>query len=120
LADANHSVKEDERLKELNFGRFEGRFWEENSRTREAEAFFADFVNQPCPGGESFGDLLKRVNDFLVDLAKTGHQQVLIVTHGGVVRALLSIIKGVNPADVFNYQIDYGQLTEFEWKRTLK
>jgi alpha-ribazole phosphatase len=108
-------VQTDARLKELNFGRFEGRFWEEISRTHEAEAFFADFVNQPCPDGESFGDVLQRINDFLVDVAKIGQQKVLIVTHGGVVRALLSIINGVNPNDVFNYQVDYGQLTEFEW-----
>ncbi|MCG8698688.1 MAG: alpha-ribazole phosphatase [Bacteroidales bacterium] len=100
----------DERLKELNFGKWEGMTWSEIEQTEEANNWFEDYINRPCPEGESFIDLIVRVQLFLDELAKKSLDNVLIITHFGVIRAMLSIVQNIKPKDTFDIQINYGQL----------
>lgn len=99
----------DDRLKELDFGRWEGRMWHDIAQTTEARLFFEDFVNVPALGGESYAQLIVRVKSFFNDLVLKNDNHVLIVTHGGPIRAFYTLIDGVNPADVFQIKVDYGQ-----------
>ncbi len=74
----------DARLREIDFGSLEGRRWDELNRAhREALANFDGFR---APGGESAAALLRRVTDFLDSRPPGSH---LVVTHGGVIRAVL-------------------------------
>lgn len=86
----------DARLRELDFGELEGKTWQECSPVmREALGRFEGFG---APGGESLDQLRRRVDSFLDELGAGRH---LIVTHGGVIRALLGEIGvegGVPPA----------------------
>lgn len=99
----------DERLKEMNFGNWELKKWDSITGP-EADQWMNDFVNTRCPGGESFLDLISRVRLFLEDLKKITVKNVIIITHGGVIRAILSLTDPVPPEETFQIQVGYGQV----------
>lgn len=103
----------DPRLMELNFGQWEMQPWDTISQTPRAQAWFADYVNVRTPGGESFADLIGRTGAFLDELKQQPFQNVAIVAHGGIVRALDCLINGTDPIDAFKSNVDYGQLIDF-------
>ena len=105
----------DERLMELNFGKWEGRKWKKIEKSEEAKLWFNDHLNTPCPGGESYADLLRRIQDFINNLRKTDSEKnVLIICHGGTIRAFYAIINKVSPHKAFDLKLDYGQVVEME------
>ncbi|HEY9123178.1 MAG TPA: alpha-ribazole phosphatase, partial [Bacteroidales bacterium] len=91
-------VTYDSRLLELNFGSWEGKTWDEITPTTEANNWFKDWINQPCPNGESYRQLLQRVKEFTTFL-KQAHtnETLLVVTHSGVIRALSCLLTGLDP-----------------------
>ncbi len=105
----NKEIIFDERLKELNFGDWEGFDWDDISSSEEAEAFFNDYINTTCPGGESYQDMLQRVSEFYNEI-KEKHQKVIIVSHGGPIRALLCIIEKITPKEAFERKVEYGEV----------
>jgi 2,3-bisphosphoglycerate-dependent phosphoglycerate mutase len=73
----------DPRLREINFGEFEGRAWATlDPAVRNAIAAFDGFRPER---GESFDEAFVRVAGFLDDLPPGRH---LVFTHGGVIRLL--------------------------------
>ncbi|MEM1390404.1 MAG: alpha-ribazole phosphatase [Pseudomonadota bacterium] len=97
------SVQTDERLMEMNFGRWEGQSWSDIPRA-EIDAWAGDFIHARPHGGESVAILRRRVHRALSDIVRT-EKQSLVVTHSGVMRAALS--KGDGFAD-FDAKIDFG------------
>lgn len=82
----------DERLVEIRFGDWEGHTWPE-IREREpagAAAREADKWGFVPPGGESYRMLAERLADVAHDLAR----DTVMVAHGGVARALLTLMAG--------------------------
>ena len=117
IADGNE-INFDERLKEMNFGSWEGKLWDDIYPTAEAKDFFEDFVRNPANNGECFSDVISRVKSFIDEISsKSEHNDVLIVTHGGPIRAFYSIINGTNPASIFDLQVDYGEVIKLEWRK---
>ncbi|RLD66548.1 MAG: alpha-ribazole phosphatase [Bacteroidetes bacterium] len=117
LAGALFSNKEiiyDNRLMELNFGDWEGKHWDDISKTSQAKAFFKEYVKTTCPGGESYRDLINRISRFYQEIkSKHASKQVAIVCHGGSIRAFISVIEGISPQQAFEQKIDYGQVITF-------
>jgi alpha-ribazole phosphatase len=103
----------DDRLKELNFGDLELQPWD-NLRSPEAEAWMNDYLNLRCPGGESYPELCERVNSFLTDLRATKHEESIIVTHAGIIRAMLVILRSITPQESFSTHIEYGEIIRLE------
>lgn len=105
----------DQRLMELNFGKWEGKSWTEIEKTEEAKSWFNDYLNTSCPDGESYADLIKRIQNFISDLKDNkSNDNILIVCHGGVIRAFYSIINKLHPQKTFGLKLDYGQIVEIE------
>ena len=77
----------DARIQELNFGEWEGQRWSEIGHTA-TQILSADFFDNSPPGGESYRDMMKRVDAFLVDLGAS-FERVAVVSHPGPIRALL-------------------------------
>jgi len=73
----------DNRLKELNFGRWEMQKYDEIDDPYIQE-WYDNFVDAPIPGGESFREMYDRIADFLDELKTKEYQDVLIFAHGGV------------------------------------
>lgn len=111
LAEELHATKThyDSRLKELNFGDWELKPWDDIDQT-ELKPWMDDFVNYPCPNGESFIDLYERVLSFKNDLIKTDLEKVIIVTHAGVIRSFLSYVNKTPLEDAFDYKVAYGEV----------
>ncbi len=107
-------IKSDDRLMEMNFGEWEMLSWQDISKSSEAQNWFDDYVHVKCPGGESFMDVHKRVQDFFTMLKKQSlFKQPLIVTHAGVIRAAFCIINNKNLKESFELKIGFGELKTF-------
>ena len=79
-------LREDTRLRELGFGAWEGRTWDEIHAT-EPDALArwgAGWRDAPPPGGESASDLEARVGAWIAALGAGRH---VAVAHAGTVRA---------------------------------
>ncbi len=99
----------DERLREMHFGTWENRPWNDLPPA-EINPWMADYENSAPPGGETFGQLHDRAADFLASLEVLTAPAV-VVTHGGTVRALLCHCLGIPLRNAFQVNIDFGSLT---------
>ncbi len=79
----------DPRLKEMNFGDWELKKWDDIDQQKLHE-WMEDYINIGPPQGESLREIQSRVSDFWKDLNTTTFSKVGVITHGGVIR----IIKG--------------------------
>ncbi len=94
LAEAHAvDITPEPRLREFDFGAWEGLTWEEIVATRphlrETGATAAELYAPE--DGESFAQLCARVADFLDDLLRAPHAAVAVVTHAGPLHALLTV-----------------------------
>lgn len=108
----------DERLRELDFGELEGRTYEEIERERPE--LFAAWMRTPTevrfPGGEGFEDLRRRAAAAATELrARHDGGTVAVVTHGGVVRALLADALGLPSAAIFRLDVGYARVSVVDW-----
>lgn len=85
-------------LKELGFGVWESMELSDIEKQYPKEYF--TYRNNPIDyipiGGETYADLFKRVNDFLEEIKKLDAENVLVVSHGVTIKALIKIIKNLN------------------------
>lgn len=84
----NASYYADARLRESNFGEFEGKTYEDLKKDARYRAWLDDPIHFPPPQGEAFDDFVARVVEGFNDLPKMEDHYFLVV-HGGVIRALL-------------------------------
>ena len=75
--------------REVNFGAWENRTWDEirSHDPHSLAAWMDDFVTVAPPGGESFHQLQSRVVSALQKIDPQPSDNLLVVTHGGVIRA---------------------------------
>lgn len=113
----------DARLREMDFGAWEGRAWD-SIAAADMAAWTADFAHHAPGGGESVAALMARVAqiwDEAGDEARTGtcatKQPRLWITHAGVMRATQLMAQGqrhITQADQWPAgHIDFGQRLEF-------
>ncbi len=103
----------DPRLMELNFGHWEGKYWNEISALPGSEKWFNDFWTEACPGGESGMEMIQRIRSFISDnLENTDFKQVAIVTHGGPIRAFAYLLDNLPLKDAFKWKIEPGNIFE--------
>jgi alpha-ribazole phosphatase len=107
-------VFEDDRLKELNFGEWEMKRWDDIGH-HALMKWMNDYENECCPQGESYNDLEKRVTDFLDEIKSGTHQSIIVVTHGGVIKASLSILQNISIKKAMDTSIVYGSVNRFCW-----
>jgi alpha-ribazole phosphatase len=103
-------------LREIDFGRLEGRTYDEIERS-EPELFRA-WMEAPTrvrfPGGESYDDLRARAVPVL-DRIRARHACAAVVTHGGVVRAGLAAWLGMPGDAIFRLDQGYCGITIVDW-----
>lgn len=112
----------DARLREFNFGAWEGMSFDEIS-DRDAE-LSRDFWERPgetrAPGGESFYSLQTRVMEALGQLEATHRgTQICCVAHFGVILAAVAKAADLAPASALRFQIDPLSVTSLDyWPET--
>ncbi len=114
LVKKDNEIIQDDRLMEFNFGDWELKTWKEIEKIPVAKEWFDDYIQTPVPGGESFTQLIDRVQDFIGDLKENLHDNVLIVTHLGVIRAFSVIINRIDAKAAFDLKVGYGEMCELE------
>lgn len=81
------------RLRELNFGKWEGLSYNEICKkySEESKCWERDYINYKLSEGESLVEMYDRVNRAYKDILKRYEKgKILIVSHSGVIRAILS------------------------------
>lgn len=103
----------DKRLNEMNLGIFEGKSYEniKNEYPIEFKGWSDDWKNYDPPQGESYVDFYERVKDFFQEILELQDENILLVTHGGVIRSILAYIMGENLDAFWKFGSKNGDLT---------
>ncbi len=111
----SESVIIDPRLQELNFGDWEGQRFDDIDQIA-LQHWTDNFATATPPNGESFADLYQRAGEFWQELlaTPTPSDQVIIVTHAGIIRALLALVLNLPPANAFQFRIDAGSVHKLQ------
>lgn len=108
-------VELDERLKERNYGLWEGKTQEEAKQSHPElyVAYHADPTTYAPPDGESGIQVFCRVGYFLCDLlARHESGNVLVMSHGGTLSALLAALLFGTPSTANAFRIRNCSITE--------
>lgn len=105
----------DTRLKEVNFGIWELKKWDDINRD-EFDLWHHDYVNTAPPQGESLASMQQRVLELLAEL-KNQHPmgKVLLITHAGVIRIIVSHIMNIPLSDMFSIKVGFGELKKIQF-----
>lgn len=116
MQDSGIPIEADPDLREFSYGEWEGLTAEE-AKARDAESYARrmalDADAFAAPGGEDTRQLLRRVRRFY-EHAVGSHQptdNVLIVAHGGSIRALLVCLLGLPDDRFWRSRVDRGSLS---------
>ncbi|HEV2552595.1 MAG TPA: histidine phosphatase family protein [Bosea sp. (in: a-proteobacteria)] len=102
------AYRTDDRLKELTFGSWEGYTWRDirKAEREQAQLRERDKWSFVPPGGESYAMLAQRIRPVLEALTR----ETVIVSHGGVARAVLALVGAVPPAKASMVEIWQGKI----------
>ncbi|MEM7276825.1 MAG: alpha-ribazole phosphatase family protein [Pseudomonadota bacterium] len=99
----------DNRLREMDFGNWEGRAWSEIGKT-EVGAWSKNFLHARPHGGESVAMLRDRAHQAIAHYSKN-KDEIVMVTHSGIIRSLLAT--GDTATD-FNAEVDFGGIVQLD------
>lgn len=108
-------------LREIDFGELEGKadsvikeeyrdFLARRDRLEEDLAF---------PGGECGADVIVRMNRVLAELEEKCYENVVIVTHGGAIRSILTEVLNMDPANklLISLSLENTSITELLYNK---
>ncbi len=110
-------IQQDERLIEAHFGDWELKRWDDLGPTAR-EQWLQDIENNTPPGGESFRQVRERIVDFWTELVNTPSDKILVVSHGGVIRSLLTYLLGMPLQNAFRIYLEFGAVTAIQVTET--
>ena len=94
-------------LREMNFGRFEGRTYQEMAEDPDYQAWVAGGCVDACPGGESRSEASQRICTAFEELIDKEQEQLVVVAHGGTQMAILERY-GCPERDYYQWQSTNG------------
>jgi probable phosphoglycerate mutase len=108
----------DARLRELNYGNWEGLLRKEIEDTYPE--LFKIYMHHPAsfraPNGEAFRDLQDRLLSFLSEMPRADNENCLIVTHGGLIRVALLTLTNKRLEELNNTPpIREASISRFQW-----
>ena len=115
LASEEGNVLIDARLSEIDFGEWEGRRWDQIERC-QLDAWASDVLGFVPPGGESVASLRDRAVDFATSLVQGDHtarsesQGIALVTHAGIMRALIGYWRQLPVSEWSQLKFDFGEM----------
>lgn len=104
----------DERLKEMDFGEWEGLLWDDVSEHDAArfEQWSSNWVREPVPGGESLLDLSARCESFLKEaIRRLDSEHVAVIAHAGSIRVLVCLALGLPLDSAMRFSVDYASVS---------
>ncbi len=85
----------DERLREMDFGDWEMKTFSELADNDAGIDAWMEYVHFTFPGGESVDHFVARIRDLLAEFRTRPDEEILLLTHGGVIRTLLCLALGI-------------------------
>ena len=111
LAGTSLAAIVDERLREIDFGRWEMRSFAEIAATdQDLIPAWSEYTNFTFPGGEPVAGFRGRVAGILADLRASAQREVAVVSHGGVIRTLICLALGLDPKQYLLFDVRPGSL----------
>ena len=109
-------IRWDEDLREIHFGRWEQHTFEEAAAGDPAlaERWAAFDRELTFPEGENLGRFLCRVQAAADRLTIDDAENILAVSHGGVIRMMLCYLLGLEFRQYLAFHVDYGTLAVIE------
>ncbi len=96
-----------ERLREKSWGRHEGKSFHEIVESGIEYKNFEQWIN--ALGGEDIENYTQRLKEYFYEtILKQNVENILIVTHSGVIKTLLSIIKNISLEEAFSTELPYS------------
>jgi alpha-ribazole phosphatase len=113
----NLPLQEEQNLRELCFGELEGltpqQAWQ--SHPKLLQNLWQNPEQHTPPGGELYTEFRNRVADALDSIVQhTPGDTILLVVHGGVIRAALSHFLNITPQDSFRIDVPYAGITRLK------
>lgn len=108
-------VVRDPRLREINFGDWEGKTFAEiqYAQPKLLSQWLAEPESITSPRGEAFGDFLNRVRALFQELgARYPQGTMVLVTHAGPAGILICLALGKEPKDFWRFKVDPGSISE--------
>lgn len=102
----------DDRLKELNYGEWEGKTWAEIAVPENSNWIF-HHPDTVITGGESFHIQQKRVVEFFKEIEQSTHKKIALVVHGGVIRSLIAHVLDIPLIATQSFKIHYTAQIQF-------
>jgi probable phosphoglycerate mutase len=109
---AKIAVTADERLIEIDFGRWTGLSFEQIRADPEWRAWNMERESARAPGGERMIDAQTRAVDFITSVP-AAQTPVVAVSHGDVIRGLVCWALGLSLKEIHRLEISPGSLTTF-------
>ena len=104
-----------EDFRERNFGDWSGRSWPEMKEELYKMSTEERYTFRP-PGGESWKDVEERLRKAVTRVVGGESGVVAVVSHAGVTRALMPILKNEPKDTSYKYIFGNGSITSFEYK----
>lgn len=104
----------DSRLKEINFGSWELKEWDTIPK-KEISPWYDDYLNISPPEGESFNQLIDRVEQFYEDTLLKLKESSIIISHHGPLRIILGLYRGMELKDILDLKLGFGEVVELEF-----
>ncbi len=100
----------DDDLREIDFGRWEGKSFQEivTADPTLVEQWADWSFDFSFPGGENIGDFIHRVNRVGDRLSSATVDDVIVVAHGGVIRALICYFLKLEPSSYLLFRVKKG------------
>ncbi len=99
-------------IQEIDFGEWELEPWDNISRDKLDE-WAENLHSFRFPDGESFLDLKSRVS-FFIDTLDFEKDNIVIVSHAGVIRVFFHILCKMELSEVLSVKISYGDIFEVQ------
>lgn len=126
LVNRYHNLKHEVRdgIKEIDFGDWTG------LEDRVIKEKYREFIREntkleqdlPYPGGENGQDVVTRAMPVIEEIMNSGLEDVLVITHGGVIRALTAHFLGLelSKKGMFGAALEHTSITEFRYNTKTK
>ena len=105
----------DDRLKELNMGRWEMQRYEE-IEDPFLQQWYDDYLHVSTPDGESFCQQFERVSSFINSLRHAPYRQVAVFAHAGIQVAASIFFKAFPFEEAWHHvtEFEYGGIVDYE------
>lgn len=97
-----------EKLREKSWGKHEGMTFD--TIISEGEIEYKNFLQWiKALDGEEYEVYIERVKEFFLEFLTTQKaENILVVTHAGIIRVLISLVKDISLKEAFSIDVSYG------------